>query len=100
MTRHYVFLRIFRLIHSFLQGQCHSFLLLTYLFTSGSTSPVDGIISVDKLGDLFRDFLLEALVVRKIRLGAIGADDPKAPHVLERRVPVDLQHRGEREDFD
>ena len=69
------------------------FLLLTYLFTSGSTSPVDGIIPVNKLGNLFRDFLLEALVVWEIYLSAISADNPKAPHVLERRVPVDLQHK-------
>lgn len=94
MTRNCVFLRIFRLIHSF--SKDHTFQLLTYLFTSGSTSPVDGIIAVNKLGNLFRDFLLEALVVREIDLGAISADDPKAPHVLERRVPVDLPHERER----
>jgi hypothetical protein len=54
------------------------------------SSPVDGIITVYEARILFRHLFLQALVVREIRLGAVGAHHPEATHVLVCRMPLDL----------
>jgi hypothetical protein len=73
-------------------------LLLLLLPNSNHTlwpwpSPVDGIVTVHEARILFRHLLLQTLVVREIRLGAVGAHHPEATHFLVRRMPLDLRLR-------